>query len=502
MKRASDFLERGGAPALQVLLSGGQVLRALPECFDDWIDLLWAIAPQGKRAWSRSFDQVRRSFKQSPPLTQNRPPSRWRIVCCRLPREIGRVDAESALACMRISAKALRTVSIEQFENWARAGLIVGDSRARRSYYSLETRSSNEALHASDQNGVTLESVQQLLRLYIEALTGRAVEIASLAVVPVESRIGDGRTIHLPNVVAEFGDEELDFRLYKVLAAHAAGQIEFGTYEQNADDLRAAYASLSEVYDPAKQDERAAFADDGYLSQPPAVAGGPSARPNIVPPNLRYSDVLALFPIPALARRIFGTLENGRIDRRLRRKYRGLNRDLDLIRAHLRSRRPKILELPATLVPFELLFQITMLGGAVETRANSTDRSFPNLKLWWPNIERRGGDRRGQSDGDQVASINFFSRLRLKMRNSKLKFPTNRIRKTQASWRKRCSRRTNATVSRSAATRANCSMHGTQKLNANLMNSTAAKPGAKAKRRNRAWKKARLHLITTSGTAN
>jgi hypothetical protein len=73
---------------------------------------------------------------------------------------------------MRISAKALRTVSIDQFENWARAGLIVGDSRARRSYYSLETRSSNEALRASDQSGVTLDSVQQLLRLYVEALTG------------------------------------------------------------------------------------------------------------------------------------------------------------------------------------------------------------------------------------------------------------------------------------------------------------------------------------------
>ena len=71
-----------------------------------------------------------------------------------------------------------------------------------------------------------------------------------------------------------------------------------------------------------------------------------------------------LFPIPALARRIFGTLENGRIDRRLRHAYRGLRRDLDLIREHLRNRRPAIVDLPAALVPFELLFQITLLGGA------------------------------------------------------------------------------------------------------------------------------------------
>jgi hypothetical protein len=70
--------------------------------------------------------------------------------------------------------------------------------------------------------------------------------------------------------------------------------------------------------------------------------------------------------MPQLARRIFGTLENGRIDRLLRRKYRGLGRDLDLIRDHLRSGRPRITELPASLVPFELLFQVTLLGGAVE----------------------------------------------------------------------------------------------------------------------------------------
>src|SRR6185437_8474360 len=76
--------------------------------------------------------------------------------------------------------------------------------------------------------------------------------------------------------------------------------------------------------------------------------------------------VISLFPLPALARRIFGTLENGRIDRRLRQTYRGLSRDLDLIREHLRHRRPKIVDLPPALVPFELLFQVTMLGGALD----------------------------------------------------------------------------------------------------------------------------------------
>jgi nitric oxide reductase NorD protein len=365
LKRATSFLDRGGAVAFHFLVSSGDLLRSIPDCFEAWIELLWTIAPHGNAALV-AFIRASPRFFQNIAVTKN--PLGATALAQRvigLTHEVARTDAEAALACLRSSAKALHPVSIEQFESWARAGLISSDARARRSYYSLETRSSNEALRAGDA-GVSLESVQTLLRLYIEALTGRAVEIAPLAAVPLETRIADGRTIHLPAVVAEFGDEELDFRLYKVLAAHSAGQIEFETYVKDRDDLRAAYSSLSEFYDPAKQDERDSFAIDPALlakprakkSEPPALAGGPTRE-------IDYRAVLNLFPLPALARRIFGTLENGRIDQRLRRTYRGLARDLDLIREHLRHRRPKIVDLPPALVPFELLFQVTMLGGAL-----------------------------------------------------------------------------------------------------------------------------------------
>src|SRR5882724_3061328 len=363
MRRATSFLERGGAAALNVLIAGGDILRALPDSFDDWIDLLWSVASHGN-AGLVAFVRASPAFFQSITTTTARKDASTlarRVMA--LTREVARVDSEAALACLRSSAKALHTVSIEQFENWARAGLITGESRARRSYYALETRGSNEALRAGAE-GLSLEAVQSLLRLYVEGLTGRAVEIAPLAAVPVETRIGDGRTIHLPAVVSEFGEQELDFRLYKVLAAHAAGQIEFGTYVRDSDDVRAAYAALTELYDPANADARDSVALDGYVAQVDNLRGPGQREPQVN--NLRYSDVLNLFPIPALARRIFGTLENGRIDRRLRRTYRGLARDLDLIRDHLRNRRPKIIDLPPALVPFELLFQVTLLGGALD----------------------------------------------------------------------------------------------------------------------------------------
>jgi hypothetical protein len=361
LRRAASFLERGGAVALHSLIAGGDILRTLPECFDDWVDLLWTVGEHGN-AGLVAFVRSSPSFFQTIAAQKDHQSAvilSQRVIS--LTRKVAQVDAEAALACLRSSAKALRTVSIEQFENWALAGLTTGDNRARRSYYALETRSSNEALRVGEA-GVSLESIQHLLRLYIEALTGRTVEMAALAAVPFESRIGDGHTIHLPSVVAEFGEAELDFRLYKVLAAHAAGQIEFGTYETDTADLHAAFRALAEAYDPANQDARDAFSLGDHVAQ---VGNLRAARPNESQVNnLRYTEVLNLFPLPALARRIFGTLENGRVDRRLRRTYRGLARDLDLIREHLSSRRPKIIDLPPAMVPFELLFQITLLGGA------------------------------------------------------------------------------------------------------------------------------------------
>jgi nitric oxide reductase NorD protein len=365
MRRSINFLERGGAVALQVLTAGGEIQRTLPDCFDEWIELLWTIASHGNAglvAFIRSSPAFFQGISARQDLATAAAMAR-RVI--QLTREVGSVDSEAALACLRSSAKALHTVSIEQFESWARAGLIAGDTRARRSYYALETRTSNEALRAGEA-GVSLESIQPLLKLYVEGLTGRAVEIAALAAVPVESRIGDGRTIHLPSTVSEFGEEELDFRLYKVLASHAAGQIEFGTYERGTEDLRAAFASLAELYDSANVDDRDAFSIDANLLAEQQSHAKAQKRKDTPTENIDYREVINLFPLPALARRIFGTLENGRIDRRLRKTYRGLNRDLDLIREHLRSRRPKVLELPPALVPFELLFQITMLGGALE----------------------------------------------------------------------------------------------------------------------------------------
>jgi hypothetical protein len=245
--------------------------------------------------------------------------------------------------------------------------------KARRSYFALETRGSNERLQET-RLGLPLERIHNILRIYIEGLTGKEVEIAPLSAMVQESRIGDGKTIFLPSAVSEFEDEEEDFRLYKVLAAHGAGQIEFGTFKTDTTELKAAYAQLAELYE-ASAEQIDAFSLSGYIED---VQQGERSlsedeikreikkRRKRLPPNSGYKAVLDVFPEPRLARKIFGTMENARIDHLLRKNYRGLRKDLDLMREMLRKTRPYIFDLPVHQVPFELLFQITLCGGATD----------------------------------------------------------------------------------------------------------------------------------------
>ncbi|MEJ7622419.1 MAG: VWA domain-containing protein [Pyrinomonadaceae bacterium] len=369
MESSADFLEYGGSVAQNFLSAGADVLAASPAAFADWQHVAVAFAQHGNavlisflRATPRFFTSLTKSKRATVPDIS-------RVL--HLVARITESDAEGGLAAFKSSVEALRTVSIEQYEAWIESGLKTQaneGAKARRSYFALETRASKDLLHEMPR-GVSLESVQPILRIYIEALTGNEVEIAPLPSFADGSRIGDGKTIHLPSSIAELGDDDSDFRLYKVLAAHGAGQIEFGTFERGTPQLRAAFSELHQFYS-ATEDERDAFSLGGYIDTvSQSERSLPPAEPAVqaeLSGEADYRAVLGVFPEPHLARKIFGTMENARIDYCLRQSYRGLRRDLDLLRLHLRQSRPYIFDLPMYQVPSELLFQITMCGGATD----------------------------------------------------------------------------------------------------------------------------------------
>ncbi len=366
------FLDHGGSVTLHFISAGAEVFRTAASVFDEWCEVLQKVGKHGNavliaflRATPKFFSQIATfKHKQSSPLDKIR-----RVL--ELTGTIADTDAESALAAFRSSTAALRSVTLEQFQEWIETGLreMADEStKARRSYFALETRQSHEHL-SETRTGLPLDRVQTVLRIYIEGLTGKEVEIAPLTAIPQESRIGDGKTIYLPATIAEFDDEERDFRLYKVLAAHGAGQIEFGTFEKDGKGLKAAFASLSELYE-ASEDDRDMFSLGGYIADVQKAEKAETADKDVRVPKLPkgsdYREVLKVFPEPRLARKIFGTMENARIDNRLRQTYKGLRKDLDLMRRYLAEKRPYIFDVPIHQVPFELLFQITMCGGATE----------------------------------------------------------------------------------------------------------------------------------------
>jgi nitric oxide reductase activation protein len=370
IEKAGVFLELGGSVTLHFVSSGNAVLQAAEQAFEDWYLLSRAIAKHGNAVLISFLRSTPKVFRAMATAGRHIVPTDIQRVL-QLVAMIAETDAESALAAFKSSAGALKKVSVDQFDEWVQNGIRErqdDSSKGRRSYFALETRASNARLQQV-RLGLPLESVQTVLRMYVEALTGKDIEIAPQSAMPQESRIGDGKTIYLPASVSVFDEDEMDFRLYKVLAAHGAGQIEFGTFERDSAPLRAAFSELSAIYS-ASADEKDLFSLGGYIEDvqkaQPASPEPDRAQRKKLPRNSDYRAVLTAFPEPRLARKIFGTMENARIDKRLRETYRGLRKDLDLMRSHLKTSHPYIFDLPVHQVPFELLFQITLCGGATD----------------------------------------------------------------------------------------------------------------------------------------
>ena len=374
MDAAGSFLEFGGSVTLHFITAGSSVLSSAGDTFDEWCKVARTIAHHGNAVLISFLRSTPKFYTQIKLKPSDRSDSIRRILI--LTQTIAVGDAESALAAFKSSAAALRKVSIDQFEEWAENGIKEREAhsfKSRRSYFALETRESNERLQET-RLGLPLERIQSILRMYIEALTGKEIEVAPLSAASQESRIGDGKSIFLPATIDEFDDDEMDFRLYKVLAAHGAGQIEFGTFEQDSVGLKAAFVELEGLYS-ATADQLDAFSLAGYIED---VQTGEKAlsdeaqraetrkKNKSLPKGSDYRAVLGVFPDTRLARRIFSTMENARIDNRLRHTYRGLRKDLDLMQKHLGENRPYIFDLPMHQVPFELLFQITLCGGATD----------------------------------------------------------------------------------------------------------------------------------------
>lgn len=396
--QTEHYLERSGGVALQYFKAASRVLiLAGDDAFERWTGLASRVSSQGNAA---SYHFMKASPQVVGELAARAGVDRRAAIIAavlEIVQEISEKNLPAAVECFKASPLALTAASLAQFRDWALRGVrnASGDGRKLQAYYALESRASQDALFRVE-GGLTLDAVAQTLRLYVEGLTGRALSVAPTAAVPEEFQIGDGNTIHLPSVIAEFDSEADNFRLFKVIAAHAAGQVEFGTYSRDESGLQAAFREIQSSFGKTPS---------MVLDEAPRKRRRPRS-PKRSHDGLDFRRILTEFQDSELATKLFTAVENARIDHSLRKAYKGIRRDLDFVRSKLAAQRPRIDALPAELVPFEILYQVAICGRATD----EARRAYP---VFTTEIERIIADYAMREDskvGDSlIATLRIYS---------------------------------------------------------------------------------------------
>ncbi len=217
-------------------------------------------------------------------------------------------DAAAALAYLRRApevidladpdAPAPSTAMLDRFDKWYRGGMevLAYNPDAARAYFAVETRKALEAIEEA-ASGVALRSVARVLKLFAEGLSGHPVTIR-----PLDESKGDGSTIALPARMRRYPSKEDNLRMYKVLTAHEAGHLEYGTYD----------LPLSRLADLAAQ---------AGLRYGRASASLPTS----------LEEFFQLYPHPLLIRDLWMMAEDARIEACLKAEYPGLRRDMDAV---------------------------------------------------------------------------------------------------------------------------------------------------------------------------
>jgi len=274
--------------------------------------------------------------------------------------------------------------------SWIDEGKSVGikNREAAVAYFARESASSISALKRL-RRSVHIEEVGRMLGLYCSAAGGRPVGVKSTVEAPKELvRLGrhlpvtDGATIYLPEHLDEHPSHERNFDEYKVLAAHQAGYIEFGTFALDVDALmdHADFAGLAskQIVEPS-----------GALSS-------------------HYELFFRLFDDRTLARDIFFAVEDGRVDCRLRDKYRGLAPALVRTALDSLDARPSPASLPLREALVESLIRLSISGRIEEILPAETLPVYRSLCALFARVLNRNAT----VDDSAVATTRIYRLLK------------------------------------------------------------------------------------------
>ncbi len=221
---------------------------------------------------------------------------------------------------IRTLPRAFEEAGEQRLLEWIAMGRSIGCARpeAGVAFFALESRTSLRVLR-HDDTGVDLDEVQEVLRKYIQMLSGWAAGIErqeffsyppALEAVswgmgpPGPSGPLPGDAIPLPTRVDLFPTYEENFRLFRALAMVQAGRREFGTYDFRLERL---WPQLS-----------------AEVHQLREASGLPTGG---------LGAFFACFPHPHVVEALFLLVETRRVTHRIGQSYRGLRLDLDWLNA-------------------------------------------------------------------------------------------------------------------------------------------------------------------------
>lgn len=210
---------------------------------------------------------------------------------------------------IRTLPRAFEEAGEQRLLEWIAMGRSIGCARpeAGVAFFGLESRTSLRVLR-HDDTGVDLDEVQEVLRKYIQMLSGWAAGIERQEFFSYPPALEEfplpGDAIPLPTRIDLFPTYEENFRLFRALAMVQAGRREFGTYDFRLERL---WPQLS-----------------AEVHQLREASGLPTGG---------LGAFFACFPHPHVVEALFLLVETRRVTHRIGQSYRGLRLDLDWLNA-------------------------------------------------------------------------------------------------------------------------------------------------------------------------
>ena len=273
------------------------------------------------------------------------------------------ISAQAVPAFLKSLEQVIGRITLGQMETWFQQGvtLLKENPDGGLAYFKVESNTSEQILDTLSSS-LELDRVKGVIRLYCRALTGAPIEILSSKEL-VHKGIGwvsesqastEGTKVFLAPSVDRYPSKEENFGWFKVVATHQTAHLEFGSFEFVFDkpatlfqDLRSnmevdvvarAVVKLQQRLDAEEEDPSSA--ERGYLTD--------------------MGRYFHLFDDRRLVLDIFTTLEDGRLDYRVKSEYPGLGAHYRKVQSGTLTDRPPIDQLPLRHALVEFLVRLSL----------------------------------------------------------------------------------------------------------------------------------------------